>query len=202
MKKLLLLPLVAGSLLVSSAAGAQDAAPSKTTGFLLGAHLNASSLNISPDEGEDETYSGGGLGFTIGYGFSNLLTLYLNVDGAALEDDGDEFTLGQADLGARFSFGGGARRLVPYLDVALSGISAQDEIETGEGDVDIELRGGAFTFGGGLEYFFSPRFALDAGLKISVGSFTEAEIDGETIDDLDDNTATTARINIGVSFRP
>ncbi len=56
---------------------------SNTKGFMVGAHLNGSSLAYEGDDAE----SGGGLGIVLGYGFSPKWQLTFQVDAANIDLD-------------------------------------------------------------------------------------------------------------------
>jgi hypothetical protein len=96
---------------------------SVTEGLFLGAHLLGASLK---PEGEDDE-GGGGFGFTVGYGITRLVAVFLNIDAANLDihnpdpDIDGGYTLGQGDLGVRFNFGTPARRAIPYVQAAFTG---------------------------------------------------------------------------------
>jgi hypothetical protein len=187
---------IVGSTLLAASlftAGDLAAQASRTEGFLLGARVNGTALNV-----DDETDSGAGLGFIVGYGFSPAITLYLNFDGASLDGDGGSYDFGQVDLGLRYTFGTNAAALRPYVNGALTGSIARFT-EAGE---TLDLRGGGLTVGGGLNYFFTQRVALSAAAQLTFGQFTELAFDGGTVD-LDENESFTAsRFQLGVSFRP
>lgn len=207
MKRILTL----SALLAAAALSAGDlrAQASDNRGLMLNAHLSGNGITISEegDEDDSETESGAGLGFMVGYGFSESLALYLNVDGAAVkyedEEDGDERALGHADLGVRFSFGGSGSALRPYLNAAISGVS--ESYEPGD-DVEITISGGGVTVGGGLQYFFSRSLALDAALQGTFGNFSEIEIEGADAEvDLQDEIDadfTSARLQLGLTWHP
>jgi len=181
----------------ASPLSAQSAATlrSNPTGLMLAGHLNGSAL--SP-EGEEKVESGGGLGLAVGYGFNRMVTLYLGVDGASMNADRpeDDYTLGQADLGVRVHLGGDSRAAVFFLDGALTGRVARYDVAGS----NLDISGTGLSLGGGLEYFFSPGFALDVGLKFTFGSFDEISFEGET--ENIDISATGTRLNLGVSWYP
>lgn len=184
------------------AAAQDDAAPrSKTSGFTAGLHLNGSAIQL---DGGEEAENGGGMGLALGYGVSNKVTIFARVDGAAVEyedGDGETFTLAHLDLGGRYSFGSASAALRPFVELSLQGAGISDEFEGSE----VTVSGGAFGFGGGLEYFFSRSLALDVGLAISKGEFTTATVDGDEVDldDLDiEEGFTTSRFNVGLSWHP
>lgn len=177
------------------AAQAVPAVRSNPTGVLFGAHLNGSALSV---EDADEVESGGGLGLMVGYGFNRRVTVYLAADGASMDAAGadDAYTLGHGDLGVRIHLGGESRAALFYLDGAFSGRVARYDIAGS----DLDFSGTGITLGGGLDYFFSPGFALDVGLKLTFGSFDQISYEGETEDI--DLGAMSSRFNLGVSWYP
>lgn len=199
MKKLVVALATATALLgATTGASAQDR--SSTRGLLLGLHLGAAAVQLD-EEGAGGAENGGGLGLTLGYGFTDHFALLLRADGASInyEDDVEEgsYGLGNVDLGGRYSFGSAAAALRPYAELGVSATALVDEIE----DEEITFSGGAVFLGGGLEYFFSRRVALDAGLVIGKGKLTTVEFGGTSTDDFEDLDFTTSRLNVGVSFR-
>ncbi|MGV3710924.1 MAG: outer membrane protein [Gemmatimonas sp.] len=70
---------------------------------------------------------------------------------------------------------------------------------------EASLRGPAFTVGGGVQYFFNPKLALDAGVQFTAGKFSEAEALGVKID-LDKyaevKNSNSARVSVGLRFYP
>lgn len=191
--------LFALSLLAVTASTASAQARSTTQGFHLGAGLNGSSIKIDSDFGGGETESGAGINFGLGYNFTPQFGILLSAAGANISgEDGDDYTLGQADLAGRFSFANPARAFVPYVEVGYTGISAQDQFE----GVDVELSGTGFTGALGLNYFFNPKLALDVNARYTKGEFNTIKIDGESASDDDGLELSTGRFNIGVSWFP
>ena len=97
------------------------------------------------------------------------------------------------DVGARYSFGDTAARLRPYVEGAFT--------RTGTSAFSAPLdeprprsHGYGLTGGAGVEYFVSPRVALDVGVSHSRGQFIAGPFDG-------DGFAST-RLNLGVKWRP
>lgn len=181
---------------------AQAQRRSNTTGLFLNAHLSGNSASYDFDNFDafaDESDSGGGLGVQIGYGFSPLVTLYLGINGAAMDSDDveDAYTLAHVDLGGQFNFQSGRSAAVPYATVALS--ARQVNFETDFGDVN--FNGGGLTLGGGLKYFLSPKVALDVGLTGTFGTFTEIDF-GDAAFDINEIDATSVRLALGLSFFP
>ena len=196
--------LVAGALLSAGGASAQA---SDNSGFMLNVHAAGSALTPVGNDTEAET--GGGLGVAIGYGFNDRITLYFNLDAAAVEYDedvtdapDDTYTLATGDLGVRVNFGHTGLKLRPYINAAISGIAAAEEYEFADEDVDQVVSGGGLTIGGDIQYFFSPKLALDLGLQATQGAFTQVTIDDED-EDLDEGVAfTTSRVQLGVTWHP
>lgn len=199
-RNIVLSALVAGAALTAGSLGAQ----SSTSGFMLNAHLAGTSIGGTVEDAESE--SGGGIGLAVGYGFNERVTLLLNVDAARMEyedgededlDDG-EYDLATADLALRFSFGGTAQKLRPYVTTGFTGVVMGDE---GDG-LELSTSGGGITLGGGLEYFLTPSLALDAALNVTTGSFTTVELDGDE-EDLDAGIGFNhGRLQLGVTWHP
>lgn len=176
---------------------------SNTAGFMAGLHLNGSALAY---EG-GSTESGGGLGLVLGYGFSPKLQLYLNVDAANVDiadsDIGGSYTLGHGDLGLRYSFANPARAWVPYLTAAFTSRIASADIDNNLlSTTEVSISGPAGTVGGGLQYFFSERLALDVGLLFSAGKFNTVKIGSISVDVDDADNSNSTRFNIGLKFYP
>lgn len=199
LRTLVLAAALAGSL--STAAAAQPDAPprSNTSGVSLGIFLNGSALK---GEGADEVESGAGLGLHLGYGFHRNASVFARANVAAMEPPGggEGYALAHADLGLRYSFGGPRSAVRPFVQGAVGGRSLAVDLGS-EGT--LEARGLGFTAGGGLEYFFSRSLALEAGLSLSIGEFSEGRIGNNRWADLDESvSATTSRFDIGLSWHP
>ena len=184
-----------------------QAARSNTRGVMFGAHLNGSALTYEKQDAE----SGGGAGIALGWGFTPKLQVFLNVDAAKVDikvdpgdgqdldiDVGESYALVHGDIGLRYSFANPNRAFVPYISAAFSTRAATAEV-LGE---DVSISGPAFTVGGGIQYFFTEKLALDAGLLFSTGKFDTVKVGNVTIDGIDSETSNTTRFNIGVKFYP
>lgn len=183
---------------VTSTAVAQNDSTYSTRGFSVGLHLNGTSWHLDePDFNLDGSDSGGGLGLDLSYGVSDLVSIFLNLDGASIDpDDGETYTLGHADLGARFAFGSTAKKFKPFAQVAFTGVVAEQEF----GMNTLELSGGGLTLGGGILYFFSPAVALDTGLRLTIGQLTEVKLNNVSVDTEID--AQTSRFDVGIRWYP
>jgi opacity protein-like surface antigen len=193
--------------LFALAAGATDVvaqARSTTAGFHLGVGLNGSSVKVDVEDEEtgleSERESGAGISLTAGYNFTPQFGLLINLTGANVSSEGGDFGLGHADLAGRFSIANPASALVPYLELGISSIALVDEDE--ESGDDVTISGTGFTGAAGLNYFFSPKLALDANVRFTMGELDTLKIGGESVTTDEGIDATTARINIGISWFP
>jgi opacity protein-like surface antigen len=67
--------------------------------------------------------------------------------------------------------------------------------------VTVKANSPGVAFGGGVQIFFTPKFALDLGLNYALGSFSEWTANGISVP-LADLDATSANVRIGVRFWP
>lgn len=189
---------------VSTTAAAQFLAPgearSNTSGFHLGVFLNGSAVKL---EDSDVVESGGGGSLHLGYGPSQSVSLFVRANAADIQaDDSDQsYILAHFDIGARYSLGTEAAALRPFVQGAFSGRAFS--LDAGSVGT-VEARGPGFTAAAGLEYFFSPRVAVEAGFSYSFGEFNEGRLDGgEWVDFRDEAfSATSSRFDLGVSWHP
>lgn len=182
--------------------GDAHAQRSNTRGIFLNAHLNATGIGY--DDDDFDTQSGGGLGVQFGYGVSNLVTLFLGVDGAVMSSDDveDAFTLAHVDAGAQFNFGRPRSAARPYGVVALTFRQATFDLGEGNQAFEVDFSGGGLTLGGGLKYFFSRVAALDVGLNLTFGQFNDVQVGGVTVQNALDLNATSGRFVVGLSWFP
>ena len=192
----------------SASAQSVSASPlrSATNRFFIGLALNGSA--IQGDDLTDGAESGGGLGMQLGYAFTPKFALF--VDGAAASmspEAGDSYGLGHFDIGARWQFSNPSRALAPFVDVALTGRAAVQEDVTLYDDFgnsetgDLSVSGAGFSFGGGLNYHVTPRFALTTGLRWTVGELSQVKFNNVSVDGLELD-ATTTRFNLGFVWYP
>jgi opacity protein-like surface antigen len=183
-----------------------DAQVSKNSGFLLNLHLAGNSIKWDVEGEDTETETGGGLGLGLGYGFGERFALVVNLDAASVKSDEDDagdaedLALAHFDIGGRLNFGSTASAIRPYVNVAFSGVAEGTTNE--DEDENITISGGGYTLGGGLQYFFSPRFALDAALQGTFGEFTKIQVGDESEDFDEDIKFTTARLQLGLTWHP
>ena len=192
--------LMIGPIAVSGAA----AQASTTRGLHLGVFVEGAQLSI---EGDDPS-GGGGIGLRVGYGLNRIVTLYLNVDGTAIEVDqadspNGDWQMAHVDLGARFHFANTLRRWVPFLEAALTARAVGlDDAIVGNQDVGrLSFNGAAFTIGAGIAIYLKETLALDIGLLASAGEFNEIEVGAIAVNNLDVD-ANSSRFRVGLVWWP
>jgi opacity protein-like surface antigen len=177
---------------------------STTRGLSLGFHLSAASLTV---EGQDRNDAAGG-GISVGYGVNRNIMLFAQLDGAQFEnqvsqDVQGDWRLGHVDLGVRYHFANALRRWVPYAQASFGyrAVTVVDPTVDGVRRNEVELSGGGFSLGGGLAYYLSEAFSLDAQLLWTGGEFTTLRVDNISATGFDVD-ATSSRFNLGVSWWP
>lgn len=174
-------------------AAAQHEAPAASR-FVVGMHLTGTTIPDGPHEASRNR--GGGAGLSLGYHVDDRLTLFARSTRA--------YRFGSVDLGARYRFGGQGAALRPYLEVAATRAASSSALEVYENGLPVEgtrhTRGLGFTAGTGVEYAVTRTLGIDVGLAVSAGSFTTGEFRGE--DFAIDERFTTARVNVGFTWRP
>lgn len=175
---------------------------STTRGLSLGFHLSTTTLSL---EGGGPG-RGTGAGFRGGYGLNRSVTVFAELDGASIhatDPNGrvsGSWALGQGDLGVRFHFANSLHRVVPWVEAALSGrvASVGGAAENGDG---VNLSGSAYTLGGGLSVYLERRMALDVGLSVASGGFTELGVGSITLHNLEIGAKST-RFSVGLVWWP
>lgn len=158
---------------------------SDTRGFGVGVQLDRIGLMF----GDGRTVLGAGLGVTASYGVSDALSLFARA--------GTGYRSSHLDAGARYRFGSAAGALRPYVEAAATTVLAtRDGAFSEDGQESLRSRGLGATVGAGVEYYLSPRVALDAGVSFFGGRFEENAATG-----LRDGFA-TSRVQVGIQFRP
>lgn len=196
--------MAAALLLAATDAGAQGA-PSQR-GVVLGVFGNLSALQLDEDGGTNAE-NGPGAGVMLGYGSASGLTGFIRgtYAGVTYEEEGGgdgTFALAIVELGARYGFSSGPdAKLRLYGELGLSGTALSDEAVLEGQEVDYTFAGPAILLGGGIEYDVSRSMAVDVGMALGKGRFTQLEVDGESADDFDELDFTTVRINAGIVIR-
>ena len=209
------------ALLSTSTATAQNASAAsdveKTKGLMVGLHLNGTTISFQDQNGASASTkthreSGGGAGAQAGWGFTKWLMVYAGVDAARVDIEDmpgvevgtaePNYTLLHGDIGVRFSFPNPTHGFEPYLNAAYTARGAIAQFE----NEDVSISGDGVSVGAGLQYFFNPKWALDVGLQLSTGDFTNVEFKGVKVDlnelGVDIKTTNSARLNVGMKFYP
>src|SRR5688500_9444669 len=192
--------LVAALVSVTFAAAANAQRVPDVRGLHLGAAVNATSIKLDETEfSDDERENGYGANLYIGYNFTRNIGLLASLTASNINDsDTEDFSVAHVDLAGRVSFPGRSA-LVPYLELSLTGVGA--EYTASGGEVEL-VEGGGVGLGGGLNYFFTRRVALDLGFRYTVGEFGEAKINDREVDSGDGVGFNTTRLNLGLAFYP
>jgi hypothetical protein len=193
------LGVLAASFLLAQGLAAQTR--SSTSKLLLTFGLNGTSINAEGGLDQDET--GPGIHFGAGWGFSPRFAAFLDFAGASIDTGDDDYVLSHVDLGLRFHFANSNKAFIPYLEGAFTGRSAKldEQNVNGNDDVDVEISGGGFTLGGGILYFFNPKWAFNAHLKWTTGEFSRVRVENVTVDGFEVD-ARTLRLGIGLTWFP
>lgn len=161
----------------------------KTSGFYVNVGLNGTAWSI--DVEDSETSNGGGLGLGLGYVFRNNVGLFAHFDAASIEEQGESYILGHFDLGASYTFRLQNPNFRPYVLLALSGLSAQDDY--------IEINGSGFTAGAGFKFMLTPKLAFDLNYKYSSIELSEIVIEDFTLGV--EQSAGSGRLLLGLSYQ-
>lgn len=176
----------------------------RTKGVSFRVHLNGTSWYVDDARFLDDQNRGGGLGFGVSWGVSELITLVFNLDAAGMNPDlGDNYTLSHGDLGVRFTFASDARKLRPFAQTSLTGFGMErDYWDPGQnsGPDKIQAFGGGLALGGGIMYFFNPKLALDVGIDVMFGEISEIKFRDVSIDRSIGSYST--RLNAGLAWYP
>lgn len=160
---------------------------SDTRGLGVGVQLNGTGISSQAD---DSRVSGGGLGLTVSYGMSDAVSAFARASYG--------YRSSQVDVGARYRFGSQAAALRPYVEGAVTRLGAIRPAQEG-GEQSLGSWGMGMTVGAGVEYYFSPRVALDVGLAHSRGRFSDPVVLDEGA--FRDSFSST-RVQVGMTWRP
>ncbi len=174
--------------------------PSNTTGLFVGLRTGGTGVAFDNDRDGD----GGGLGLRLGYGFSELFTGYIGIDGATISNgDGfeglpadEDYTLVLMELGGRFNFRQKSR-WAPFAEGSFTVIGLGFDDEAG---AEVGYGGYSGSVGGGLSFFASPTLALEGGAAFTAGHLTDREIAG--VKSTIDLGVAAVRLHLGLSWYP
>jgi hypothetical protein len=181
-----------------AAAPTSTVRPVSTTSGFMG---SLSALGTGYSDSDDDSANGAGGYLTLGYGFTPAIAVVLQLGGASFSDFSEigEATLGSVGVGGRYHFGGGQRKLVPFVGAGASfqSLSLDFDFDPNfpnalESD---EYSGAGGSLEGGLLYFLSPAFALDGGVQALFSSLTSDASDRSI-------STTVVHFGVGVSWSP
>jgi hypothetical protein len=192
----------AAALLFAATAAAQAQVASSSQGLFLNLGAGATAHEIEDADAD----RGLALNAGVGFGFSRSVALFLNVEGAAISNDDQDYNLGQADVGVRYTFMDAASRVRPSVDAGVGmRLMKADDVDFGEyGMVDVQLSGMTLNAGGAVAYHVSPALALDAGLRFSFGKYSKLKVDDVSVDLEGDERieAQSMRLRVGLAWYP
>lgn len=198
----ILLPILIAA--VAAPGGEAAAQRSDNSGFMLGAHLNASTVGTTGRG--TQLRSGPGAGIELGYGFNDRIAVYLGIDGAEIrnesgENASDTFVAASADVGARVSFGNPSNALRPYLTASSTALALSETAAIFGLGADEEPAGGGLNIGIGVQYFFRRVLAVDAAFQVTTGSFTQVTVDEER-SEIPGVPFQYGRLQLGLTWHP
>jgi opacity protein-like surface antigen len=186
----------------------RDAAPITPSGFMIGAHsVAAFGTSVAVENGGNplKTKLGPGGGVQLGYAFNPRIMVFASADIA--KQAADRFGTGNLglthiDLGARVGIPvNPTSRVLPYAMGTVGHRSLGTTIVADDGTrAHLSYSGLSFGVGGGLQYFMSPRFAVDGGVNVGFGKFGTVKLDGHTVPEVKAPNSTTARAMFGVNW--
>ncbi len=186
-----------------AAAQAPDAAPANRRGFSLGLDPVTYATLASDGITDGRTVGGFGLSLRFGWGFTDRLSMAMDVGVTDLiVADTAGYLLGNGDLLLRYSVGAFALPLgtmVPFVHVGvgLRDITAEDASPTNT--AIYSFAGEALTLGGGASLFLSRELALFAALYWNTGNFNDERIGNVTTHSRGVSGVST-RVSIGLTW--
>ncbi len=175
---------------------------STTRGWSFGFRLSGNALSVE----QADAQNGAGAGLQIGYGFNRMFTLFFSADGAEIDvpsgsNETGTWSMGQAELGARFHFANALRRWVPYLETSLGARSVSAKLVDRANSPTTTFSGSALSVGGGLAIHLKQTLALDLNTRFTGGTFSNASfgtisVSGQDID------ASSVRASLGLTWWP
>jgi hypothetical protein len=185
---------------------------SPTLGWMLGGYTAAApGVKVTgPDiDGYFDTTFGLGAGTIVGYGFNERFTGFLSIDvtkqqsGPGSRPEGS-YGLRHIEIGARANLPTQRVNTLPYVMASVGRRSVGgSNLYDPEDDEDVRssLSGLMLAAGGGVQHFFSPVFALDAGIELSYGKLGTWDDDGSKSTLAVDATK-SFRVRVGVNWYP
>ena len=174
------------------------------TGLIVGVNVTGSLVTVDEVTVDEHSFGGrgreggGGMHFTLGYGFTPRIAVLLHGGGVMLSED-EERVIGGVDLAVRYSFAEPSHALVPYLEMAVGGGALEQDSGGRDGS---ELTGGSMSVAAGFNFFLTPRVALNTDFRYNTGLFTRISRGGHSIGDSAGLGFSTSRVNLGFNWYP
>ena len=209
MQRILLAVLITSLGATATAQAQRPGAVQPPARLMIGGHsvaaLGTSVGTGAPDDIKTSTGLGGGV--QVGYLISHRLMAYAGFDVAKQPIDvfgfeGD-FGLTHLEAGARLSFPIRKSKLLPYVGGWVGHRSMNSTVDLVDGtQADISVSGMAVGANGGVQYFVSPKVALDGGLSIGIGKMENYKFAGQQQPVPSFNNTTTTRLQFGANWYP
>jgi hypothetical protein len=183
---------------------AQDALTlrSNTEGFHIGIggsykHWTSSYFN-QLDELEP-TGIGGGL--NLGFGLNQHIELFATFDYHTFKfkNDWDDYGMTIIGVGTRYNFGGTLQKVRPYVELAYNyQYLVVDPVQLNGQLFKYELSGGALSLGGGVNFFVTPKVAINLKAGANLGKFSSFLLNEDGIEDRPD--VKTFQFGVGLNY--
>ena len=159
-------------------------------------------------EGDLRTNAGLGAGVQVGYLITPRLSAYAGLELAKQGSDvtgvDGNFGLTHLEAGAHLSLPVRGSKMTPYLGAWVGRRSLSTtlvDVLTGE-RMPLSVSGIAAGVSGGMQYFVSPKLALDGALSLGIGKMGHLKANGNQGDIPGIKNTTTTRLQFGANWYP
>lgn len=189
---------------ISLSSRAQDALTlrSNTEGFHIGLSGGykhwASSYFNQLDELEPKGIGGG---LNLGFGLNQHIELFANLEyhGFALKNDWDDYGLTVVGVGTRYNFGGTLQKVRPFAELAYNyQYMLINPVQLNGQLFKYELSGGALSLGGGVNFFVTPKLAINLKGGLNFGKFSSFLLNEDGVEDRPD--VKTFQFGLGLNY--
>lgn len=162
---------------------------SQTIGFSGGIHV--AYLSYTQDYLHEEAQDGIGFGAQIQYGFNHqfaasLAYQFYSLNSGSTPILNSPYPFSEVDLLGKYIFGSTTTPLRPYISLGLNYSRSKQDFYNQQNNFEYTsatYSGITFCGGGGLSYFFSPEWSVDASFLFHTGSFSTIYENRVLIDD-------------------
>jgi opacity protein-like surface antigen len=190
--------------IISLSSFGQDAITlrSNTEGFHIGVGASYKHWISSYFNRLDELEPTGiGGGINLGYGLNQHLELFASYDyhGFAFKNEWDDYEISTVGIGVRYNFGGTLQAVRPFGELAYNYQSVLiSPVELNGQLMEYKMKGGSLAVGGGVNFFVTPKLAINARAGANFGKFSSFLIDNDGIEDRPD--IKTFHFGIGLNY--